>query len=115
MELTPEGIARGWEVEHMLETRIMPEMIMMPNGDILIINGARSGYAAFGSVKDPVGNASNADSPVMTPSIYTPDAKLGQRISNKGMPTTNIARVYHSSVTLTPNGLVFVYMYSHYD
>lgn len=62
-----------------------------------------SGFAALATVSDPVGN-SNADHPAFTPSIYSPDLPLGQRISNAGMPTTDIARVYHSSVTLTPQG-----------
>ena len=39
-----------------------------------------------------------------TPSIYSPDAPLGMRISNKDMPTTDIARVYHSVASLTPSG-----------
>jgi hypothetical protein len=83
---------------------MMPEIIPLPNGQLLITNGARKGYAAINSVADPIGNVSNADDPVFTPSLYTPNAPLGRRISNKGMPTTNIARVYHSSVTLTPSG-----------
>ena len=123
--LTEEGIKRGWVVERMLEPRVMPELVHMPNGQILIINGGRTGFAAIATVFDPVGN-SNADHPVFTPSIYTPSAPLGRRISNVGMPTTNIARLYHStyvgyqsinppeiadqfctlnnSVTLTPQG-----------
>jgi hypothetical protein len=101
--LTPEGIKAGWQVEHMLEARMMPELVHLPNGQILIINGAGTGFAAIASVGDPVGG-SNADHPVFTPSLYTPDAPLGQRISNAGMPTTNIPRLYHSSVTLTPQG-----------
>ncbi|KAM5542478.1 hypothetical protein V8D89_003937 [Ganoderma adspersum] len=101
--LTPEGIARGWEVEHMLEGRTMPELVHIPNGQVLITNGGRSGFAAIAQVPDPVGN-SNADHPVFTPSIYTPDLPLGRRISNAGMPSTDIARLYHSSVTLTPQG-----------
>ncbi len=63
MVLTPEGIARGWEVEHMLEPRMMPEMLLLPNGQVLITNGAATGYAAIASVADPVGE-SNADNPV---------------------------------------------------
>lgn len=98
--LTEEGIAQGWQVEHMLEPRTMPELVHLPNGQILIINGAESGYAAIATVKDPVGN-SNADHPVLTPSIYTPDAPLGQRISNIGMPTSDIPRMYHSRFVLT--------------
>ncbi|KAF9019754.1 copper radical oxidase [Hymenopellis radicata] len=107
MALTPEGIAQGWEIEHLLEPRTMPEMILLPNGQVLIINGAESGYAALDSVSDPVGN-SNSDNPAFTPSLYTPSAEVGQRISNAGMPTTDIPRLYHSSVSLTPMGNVFI-------
>jgi hypothetical protein len=103
MLVTEEGIKQGWQIEHMLEPRTMPELVHLPNGQVLITNGGRSGYAAIKQVPDAVGN-SNADHPVFTPSLYTPDLPLGQRISNKGMPTTNIARMYHSSVTLTPQG-----------
>ncbi|KXN80836.1 hypothetical protein AN958_07199 [Leucoagaricus sp. SymC.cos] len=108
MTLTPEGIQKGWQIERMLEPRIMPEMILLPNGKVIIINGAQTGYAAIGTVKDPVGNNSNADHPAFTPSIYTPDAPLGKRISNQGMPTTDIARLYHSSVTLTQKGNLMI-------
>ncbi|KAH9854840.1 glyoxal oxidase precursor [Lenzites betulinus] len=101
--LTEEGIAKGWEVEHMLEGRTMPELVHLPNGQVLITNGARSGFAAIRQVQDPIGN-SNSDHAVLVPSLYTPDAPLGQRISNAGMPSSGIARVYHSSVTLTPQG-----------
>ncbi len=61
--LTPEGIRRGWEVESLLEPRMMGEMVLIPNGQVLIISGAQTGYAAAGSVRDPVGNLSNADRP----------------------------------------------------
>ncbi|KAI0705752.1 glyoxal oxidase N-terminus-domain-containing protein [Cerioporus squamosus] len=101
--LTPEGIAKGWEVEHMLEGRTMPELVHLPNGQVLIANGARTGFAAIAQVPDAIGN-SNADHAVFTPSLYTPTAPLGRRISNAGMPTSNIARIYHSSITLTPQG-----------
>lgn len=94
--LTEEGIKEGWIVERMLEGRMMPELVHMPNGQVLIINGANTGVAAVKTVKDPIGN-SNADHPVFTPSIYTPDAPLGQRISNAGMPSSDIARMYHST------------------
>ena len=103
INLTPEGIERGWEVEQMLEGRIMAELVHVPNGQVLIINGAQTGFASSGTVRDPIG-ASNADHPVFVPSLYTPDAPLGQRISNAGMPRSDIARVYHSTVTLTPQG-----------
>lgn len=61
--LTPEGIEEGWIVERMPEGRMMPEMILMPNGQVLITDGAGTGYAALDSVGDPIGS-SNADHPV---------------------------------------------------
>lgn len=87
----------------MLEPRIMPELVHLPNGQVLITNGGRTGYAAVASVGSPVGN-SNADNAVLTPSLYTPGAPLGQRISSVGMPVSPVARMYHSTVTLTPQG-----------
>lgn len=32
--LTDEGIAAGWQVEHMLEPRTMPELVHIPNGQV---------------------------------------------------------------------------------
>ncbi|KAF9449109.1 copper radical oxidase, partial [Macrolepiota fuliginosa MF-IS2] len=107
MTLTPEGIKRGWQLERMLEGRVMPEMILMPNGQVLIINGAQTGYAAFASVAGNIGD-SNSDHPAFTPSLYSPDAPLGGRISNHGLPTSDIPRIYHSTATLTPTGNILV-------
>ncbi|KAF9554606.1 copper radical oxidase [Agrocybe pediades] len=107
LTITPEGIKKGWQVEHMLTPRIMPEAILLPNGQVLLINGGKTGYAAVASVGDPIGG-SNADHPVFTPELYTPSAPLGKRISNAGLPTTNIARMYHSSVTVTPSGNIMI-------
>ncbi|KAF9565057.1 hypothetical protein CPC08DRAFT_212372 [Agrocybe pediades] len=71
--------------------------VTCPNGKVIIVNGGQTGYTTFTSnaVKDPVGKRSDADHPAFTPSLYTHDALPGKRISNKGMPTTNIARLYH--------------------
>ncbi|GJJ15281.1 hypothetical protein Clacol_009557 [Clathrus columnatus] len=107
LTLTAEGIKQGWTVEHMLEPRIMPEMILLPNGQVLITNGGRTGYAAINSTGDPIG-ASNADHPVFRPELYTPTAPFGQRISNEDLPTTDIARLYHSTASLTPTGNIFI-------
>ncbi|KAF8530540.1 glyoxal oxidase N-terminus-domain-containing protein [Hysterangium stoloniferum] len=105
---TPEGIKQGWQVEHMINPRMMPEMILLPNGQVLITNGAQTGYAAIGSVGGAIDGSSNADHPVLTPELYTPNAPLGQRISSKGLPTTDIPRMYHSTVTLTPMGNIML-------
>lgn len=110
LTITPEGIERGWQVERMLEGRIMNEMVLMPNGKVLIINGAQTGYGGYNAVPITPGidTTSNADHPAFTPSLYSPDAPLGKRISNTGMPATDIPRLYHSSVTLTPRGNILL-------
>jgi hypothetical protein len=61
--LTPAGIKRGWQVEHMLEGRMMPELILLPNGEVLITNGGSTGYAAVASIGTTFG-PSNAANPV---------------------------------------------------
>ncbi|KAJ7256075.1 glyoxal oxidase precursor, partial [Mycena rebaudengoi] len=96
--LTHEGIRRGWVVEKMPKGRMMPEMLLLPNGQVILVNGAHTGYTAIGSVGDPVWfNGSNADDPAFTPLLYT-----------GGLPTTHIARMYHSSATLTPAGNILL-------
>jgi hypothetical protein len=42
MVITKLGIRKGWQVEHMPQGRIMPDLIMMPDGKVLIVNGART-------------------------------------------------------------------------
>ncbi|OAV99415.1 hypothetical protein PTTG_04524 [Puccinia triticina 1-1 BBBD Race 1] len=107
MVLTEAGIKEGWQVEHMPQGRIMPDMITMPDGTILIVNGAQTGVGGFGSLEKMTGN-SNAENPSFTPVLYHPDAPAGKRFSTEGLPTTNIARLYHSVATLTPSGQVML-------
>ncbi|PLW28344.1 hypothetical protein PCANC_12918 [Puccinia coronata f. sp. avenae] len=107
MVITKLGIRKGWQVEHMPQGRIMPDLIMMPDGKVLIVNGARTGVAGYGSLRKMTGN-SNAENPSFTPVLYDPDAPVGHRFSSEGLPITNIARLYHSVATLTPSGQVML-------
>jgi hypothetical protein len=47
MVLTDEGIAAGWQVESMPGNRLMIDAIVMPDGNVLLINGAATGVSAF--------------------------------------------------------------------
>ncbi|TBU65526.1 copper radical oxidase [Dichomitus squalens] len=105
--LTEAGIAAGWQVEQMPNARTMPDAVLLPTGDIVIVNGAGSGISGYGNVIGQVGE-SNADNPVLTPVFYDPSAAPGQRFSSAGMPTSNIPRLYHSVATLTPDGDVMI-------
>ncbi|KAJ7087770.1 copper radical oxidase [Mycena epipterygia] len=107
MTLTDAGIAAGWEVDEMPEPRLMPDAVLLPTGNIVVVNGAASGISGYGNVLDQVG-ASNADKPVLTPVLYTPSAPLRARFSRAGMPTSQIPRMYHSVATLTPGGEIMI-------
>jgi hypothetical protein len=105
--LTDEGIAAGWKVEQMPQARVMPDAVLLPTGQVFIVNGARTGIAGYGNVLNQVG-ASNADNPVLTPVLYDPEGPYGARFSSSGMPTSGIPRLYHSVATLTPNGDIMI-------
>lgn len=107
MELSDAGIERGWEVEQMPQARVMPDSVLLPTGDVVILNGAGTGIAGYGNVKDQIG-FSNADHPVLTPVIYRPSEQSGSRFTSEGLPTSNIARLYHSVATLVPDGRIMI-------
>ena len=51
MTLTTAGISAGWQVESLPDARVMGEGILLPDGRVLIINGARTGVAGYGASK----------------------------------------------------------------
>ncbi|KDQ22213.1 hypothetical protein PLEOSDRAFT_1109334 [Pleurotus ostreatus PC15] len=106
--LTPAGIATGWKVESMPQPRLMVELILLPDGRVLAVNGAQTGVAGYNSTFDPVGLESNADKPALTAAVYDPDAPLGRRFSSADIPASRIPRMYHSTASLTPDGSVLL-------
>ena len=75
---------------------VLTEGVMLPTGKILIINGAKTGTAAYNTLQWETGN-SNADNPSTTPLLYDPNAAVGSRFSYSGMPASTIPRMYHST------------------
>jgi len=57
MVLNEEGIAKGWEVDHLPEPRIMPELILLPDGRVTVVNGASTGIAGYLTVCGPISSA----------------------------------------------------------
>ncbi|KAF5384378.1 hypothetical protein D9615_003138 [Tricholomella constricta] len=107
--LTPLGVARGWEVERMPETRVLLESVLLPTGDLLLINGAQTGYGGYPSIRGTNATGmSNSDHPARRALLYKTDAPRGARISHEGLPESDIARMYHSSAVLTPQGNIMV-------
>ncbi|GAA5885181.1 hypothetical protein JCM6882_007263 [Rhodosporidiobolus microsporus] len=106
MVLNADGIRKGWQVETMETARVMADAILMPDGKVLLVNGAAQGVAGYGNVKDEIG-ASNAREPVKQPVLYDPIEVKGKRFS-KNFPSSSIERLYHSSATLLPDGSVWI-------
>ncbi|CAO2842734.1 unnamed protein product [Amaranthus hypochondriacus] len=86
-----------WRIETMPMSRVMPDMIVLPNGDVLIINGAGNGTAGW----------ENADNPVLNPILYrTYESDSTRRFVV--LNPTKIPRLYHSSAILVADGRVIV-------
>ncbi|KAG2487005.1 hypothetical protein HYH03_014377 [Edaphochlamys debaryana] len=92
----------GWVYEDMPVGRVMPDSVLLPNGKVVILNGANAGLAGDSAG----GGDSRADYPILHADIYDPDAPAGERF--KSMAKTKIARMYHSVACLTTDGTVIV-------
>uniref|UniRef100_A0A5B7AQ80 Aldehyde oxidase GLOX n=1 Tax=Davidia involucrata TaxID=16924 RepID=A0A5B7AQ80_DAVIN len=85
-----------WVMETMPLARVMGDMLLLPNGNVLIINGASAGTAGW----------ENGRNPVFNPVIYRPNSPIRSRFEVQN-PTT-IPRMYHSSAILLRDGRVLV-------
>ncbi|KAK9168303.1 hypothetical protein Syun_000443 [Stephania yunnanensis] len=76
--------------------RIMGDMVMLPTGEVLIINGAQAGTQGFDL----------ATNPCLNPVLYRPGQPVGLRfmVLNPG----TVPRMYHSTANLVPDGRVVV-------
>jgi hypothetical protein len=95
--------------------RTMGQFIGLPDGTLLLLNGAQYGTAGYAN---QTGNTptlgqmpygpSLAAGPVLQPVIYNPNAPAGSRFSSAGLGSSTIPRMYHSSALLLPDGSVMV-------
>ncbi|TFK22851.1 copper radical oxidase [Coprinopsis marcescibilis] len=92
----PEAETVTWTIERMPSRRVMPCMVSLPDGTVLIVNGAHHGVAGFGLGEDPN----------LTAVLYNPADPIHERMSILG--STDIARMYHSEATLLADGRVLI-------
>ncbi|XP_047331838.1 putative aldehyde oxidase Art an 7 [Impatiens glandulifera] len=85
-----------WEIEMMPSRRVMGDMLILPNAELLLLNGASNGSSGWRM----------AEVPNLTPVVYSPNKSPGQRF--KEMAKTTIPRMYHSSSAVLPDGKVLV-------
>ncbi|KAF8021708.1 hypothetical protein BT93_G1991 [Corymbia citriodora subsp. variegata] len=86
-----------WTMEQMPMPRVMSDMLLLPNGHVLLINGATNGTAGWEDGRNAVYN----------PVLYLPDgpgpAGRFEVLNPAGTP-----RMYHSSAVVVPDGRVLV-------
>ncbi|KAK1433635.1 hypothetical protein QVD17_10549 [Tagetes erecta] len=85
-----------WFMETMPLARVVGDMLLLPNGHVLHINGASAGSAGWELGRNPVFN----------PVVYHPKNPAGSRFEVQN-PSTK-PRVYHSSAVLLRDGRVIV-------
>lgn len=95
--------------------RTMGQFILLPDGKMLVVNGGANGTAGYATATGQTPTVeqmpfwqSLASAPVGQPAIYDPQAPAGSRWSQAGLGTSNIARLYHSSAILLPDGSVMI-------
>ncbi|KAI0741782.1 copper radical oxidase [Daedaleopsis nitida] len=107
VRITPDESGSYVDDDPLPEGRVMGNLINLPNGKILMLNGAQTGTAGYGKEAWTI-NESYADNALLMPSMYDPSAPMGKRWSRDGLSPSTVPRMYHSSATLLPDGSVFV-------
>ncbi|KAK2981926.1 hypothetical protein RJ640_019146 [Escallonia rubra] len=85
-----------WVMEEMPIARLMGDMILLPTGDVIIINGANKGAAGWGVAR----------APVLNPVLYRYNGAKGNRF--EVLNPTATPRLYHSTAHLLSDGRVLV-------
>ncbi|CAN1187666.1 Aldehyde oxidase GLOX [Linum perenne] len=86
-----------WVMEQMPGPRLMSDMILLPTGDLILINGASKGSAGWNNARDPV----------YSPFLYQPsEPDSSHRFVI--LPPSTTARMYHSTAALLPDGRILV-------
>ena len=90
----------GWVQEDMLLPRVIPDVVLLPNGNVVLLNGAM--YGLSGGFQ----GTGYAYYPNFYAQIYDPYAPVGSRWST--LTRSQIPRFYHSVACLTTNGTILI-------
>lgn len=86
----------AWVLEDMPFGRIMGDMVMLPTGEVLIINGAQAGTQGF----------ELGSNPCLFPVLYRPNEPIGLRFMT--LTPGTVPRMYHSTANLLPDGRILL-------
>lgn len=96
ISIQPETQGATWTIERMPSKRVLSAFAGLPDGTLLIANGAKAGVAGFGLASQPNLNAV----------LYDPRKPVGQRMSV--MANTTVARLYHNEAITLLDGRVLI-------
>ncbi|OEL22211.1 Aldehyde oxidase GLOX1 [Dichanthelium oligosanthes] len=85
-----------WATDQMPVSRTMGDLLILPTGDLLMLNGAARGCSGWGFARQPV----------LTPLLYSPRQPRGSRF--RALAATTIARMYHATSAVLPDATVLV-------
>ncbi len=103
VRITPDKSSSYVQDDPLPEGRSMGNLINLPNGKILMLNGAQTGTAGYGDAAWAIDD-SYANNPILMPIMYDPSAPQGKRWSRDGLSPSTVPRMYHSGATLLPDG-----------
>ena len=95
-DIPSENWVTGADQVDMPYGRTLADFVHLPDGSILLINGAHRGMAGWDLSRDPSFQAL----------LYLPHAPMGAKWQK--LNSTTIPRLYHSTATLLPDGRVMV-------
>ncbi|CAI0390118.1 unnamed protein product [Linum tenue] len=87
----------SWRRELMPTPRIMGDMVILPTGEVLMVNGAQRGASGWGFARDPN----------LTPVLFNYKSPDKNHLFKELAPTT-IPRMYHSTAVVLPEGKVLI-------
>ncbi|KAH9902185.1 copper radical oxidase [Xylariomycetidae sp. FL2044] len=94
--MQPDVEGSEWIIERMPSTRVVTCMVNLPDGRLLILNGAYNGRAGFGLAQN--GNKGAV--------LYDPAKPVSARMTQ--LASSTISRLYHSEAVLMNDGRVLV-------
>ncbi|XP_040375960.1 aldehyde oxidase GLOX1-like [Oryza brachyantha] len=94
--INPSKPRARWALDQMPVARVMGDMLILPTGDLLMLNGAAKGCSGWGFGRQPV----------LSPVLYSPHQPRGKRF--RALTATTVPRMYHATSAVLPDATVLV-------
>ncbi|TYI71412.1 hypothetical protein E1A91_D08G292900v1 [Gossypium mustelinum] len=86
-----------WKIQNMPSARLLGDMVVLPTGDVLLVNGAKTGSAGWDDARDPN----------LHPVLYKFQTD-GTGSKFTVLNPSNIPRMYHSSFAVLPDAKILI-------